>query len=89
LIVVTVPAAVVLLEIDGQDRSARIADGLGGIEHRFARLIAQAWANINAPACFIFAVNGELNRASDAVVFAFIVVSLLKVFRAGLHRQWP
>ena len=74
LVVVTVPAAMILLEIENQSGcAAGIADGLVRIEDGFARLIAQAGAGVDAPAGFVFAINGEFDGTGDAALLAFVV----------------
>ena len=79
-----------------QHRAARLGDILSRVEDRFALLIAASRTGVDAPGGFGLAVNGEFDRAGDALLAGAIVEIRLQrpfgigVIRAGfdeLHRR--
>src|SRR5262245_19749868 len=79
LIVVAVPPAVVLLQIESQNRSALIRNRLFGDEHGLARLVAQSGAGLDSPRRLVLAVNREFDGAGQAAALALVVVDRLKL----------
>src|SRR5262249_6892348 len=73
-VVVAVPAAVILLQVDVQ-HSAAIEAGnlLGTLKDGFAILVAAARTGIDAPRGLAVGVDGHLNWASDALVLGLVV----------------
>jgi hypothetical protein len=78
LVVVGVPAAVILLQIEIEDGAGLVLDRLFEIENRLARLIAQTRAGIDAPRRIVAAVDGVLDRPGDAAIAALVVELLLE-----------
>ena len=70
LIVVAVPAAVLLADVERQDRAARIRDGLGGRENSLSRLIAPSRTGVEVPSSLRISIDGKLDRAGDAALLA-------------------
>src|SRR5437868_1165971 len=75
LIVVAIPAAMILGDVERQQRLVRIRDGLLGQEDGFARLVPPAWADVEAPGGFVLAVDGEADRARHALLAALVVIN--------------
>ena len=73
LVIVAVPAAVVLLQIEDENGALRIGDRRFRVEDSFARLVAQAGSGVDAPRRFVFAVDGEFNRPGDAALIGLII----------------
>ena len=65
LIVVAVPAAVILLQVDGDNGALRVAERLFGDEDGLAGLVASAGSGVDAPSGFVVAVEGVGNRAEE------------------------
>src|SRR5262249_22829578 len=78
LIVVAVPAAVGLLETDGENRAALVRDRLGDGEDGVPGDAAAAGAGVSGPGGFVFAVEGERERADDALLVALVVEHLFE-----------
>ena len=73
LIVVAVPAAVVLLEIEGQHGARREVRSACRRRRRPCAAVAAAGAGVDAPGRFVFAVDGEVDRAGHAAASALVV----------------
>src|SRR5205085_12145677 len=71
--ILAVPAAVVLLERNGDDSSAGKVDRLGELKNCLAVLIAQARPGVDGPGGFIAAVEGKLKWADDPLLPRFVV----------------
>ena len=90
-VVVAVPAAVHLLEVDVQPRATFITKRLLGDEDGVARLIAPARSLVDAPRGFILAVDGEVDRPGDALLVGLVeevrfeVSFGVRVIRRHLH----
>src|SRR5262249_8309812 len=78
LVVVAVPAAGVLLQVEGEDRAVGVLDRLLGDEDRLARLVATAGAGVDAPGRPLLAVEGERHRAGHPTLVAAVVVDRLQ-----------
>src|SRR5262249_10279738 len=73
LVVVAVPAAVVLGEVERQDRAAGEDDRPRGREDRLARLVATPRPDVDAPGRLVPAVEGERDRPGHAPLPALVV----------------
>ena len=79
LVIVGVPAAVVLLQVERQDRARGERQRLLGREHRLARHVAAAGAGVDAPGGLLLAIDGEGGGAGDPLLLALVVEVLLQV----------
>jgi len=71
LVVVAVPAAVVLRQEDGQrDGAVGVFERLFQGEDGLPRLVAAAGAGVGPPRRLVLAVDGERDRAGDALLVA-------------------
>ena len=73
LVVVAVPAAVVLLEVEREDRSTGKLDRLREREDRLARLVSTPGADVDAPGRLVLAVDRECDRPGHALPLAPVV----------------
>src|SRR6185436_14123865 len=78
LIVVAVPAAVILLQVEGDRRPAGEAHRLLGHEDRLARLVAAAGADVDAPGRVVLAVDRERDGAREPLLLALVVEDRLE-----------
>ena len=81
LVVVAVPTAVILSEVEGQQGAAGIRDWSLSQEDRFARLIAQPRPYVDSPSRLFLAVDGELDGTGHASLAALVVEN-------GLERRF-
>ena len=72
-VLVAVPAAVIVLEMELQHRAVGEGDVGGGDEDGLAILIAAARASIDAPGGVLLAIDGEFDRAGDAPPVRLVV----------------
>ena len=74
LVVVAVPAAVVLLQVEIEDRASLVTrDRRLGHEHRLAGLVAQPRAHVDAPGRLVLSVDGEGDGPGHAPALRFVV----------------
>src|SRR5439155_13896391 len=78
LVVVTVPAAVVLRDVERQHRAGEVADRMFGGEDRLSRLVASAGAGVGPPGSVVVTVDRERYRAGDTLLLAAVVVDRLQ-----------
>src|SRR5262249_9029078 len=78
LIVIAVLAAVILHQMNLEISPLRKRNRLFSNENRLARLVPAAGADVDAPCCFVFAVNGEIDRSGDALLAALVIVDRLQ-----------
>ena len=80
LVVIAVPAAVILHEIEGQDGPLGIGDRRLGRKHGVARLVTQPGTGIDPPGGLGLAVDGVLDRARQPALPAPVVEDGLERF---------
>src|SRR5262245_31456989 len=68
LIVVAVPAAVVLDQVDFELDSLWERNRLFGRKHGLARPVPASGTDIDAPCRFVFAIDCKFNRTGDAIL---------------------
>ena len=78
-VVVAVPAAVVLLQVEVQDAALGKVDRLLENEDGLPGRIAAAGAGVDAPRRVVLAVDRKAHRPRDALLLALVVVVLLEV----------
>ena len=85
LIVVAVPAAVVLHELEREPHAAGRFERLVEREHRLARHVAAAGADVDAPGRQIVAVVREFDRPRHAPLAAAVVEHLIQLALGRIH----
>src|SRR5262245_65651437 len=73
LVIIAVPAAMLLAQIEGENRSVWIGDGLFRGEDRLPRLISTARTGIDTPSRLFLAVDGILDRACHSITIRFVI----------------
>ena len=89
LVVVAVPAAVVLHELEREPHAGRSFERLLEYEHRLARHIAAAGADVDAPRRLVVAVDGKLDRSGHAPLPLRSSKALSTRALADSRRPWP
>ena len=85
LIVVTVPAACLLAQVDCQFRPAFIFNRRFRHKHRLTRHVPSTWPSIYTPGCFIFTVNRKLYGTSDSSLFCLIKIGGIQLLFGQIH----
>src|SRR5262245_14578964 len=73
LVIVAVPAAVVLRQVNGQQRAAGMVDRLVGKKDRLARLIPPSRSQVGAPRRLVFPIDRVSHRAGHTATLALVV----------------
>ena len=78
LIVVTIPAAMVLFEMNRQDRAPGEDDRFIQREDRLARLVAPAGTVVNSPGRFALAVDRHVYRTGHPLLATLVIKDRLE-----------
>src|SRR5579875_351076 len=90
LVIVAVPTAVVLYQMERQHGTFGETDRFVKHKDGFARHIAAAGADVNAPGCLVFAIDGVLNWAGDTPPAAFVIEDFCQRLLRWVHvRRCP